>query len=52
LCGEVGRARTLREVEAEAKWLGLDALVRLCQAERRRTEILNPKVVKKNAGWI
>lgn len=53
LCGEADKVRACRVLEAEAKWLKLDALVKLCQLERRRTEILNPsKVVDVKAGWI
>lgn len=55
LCGEVDRARRLREVEGEAKWMGLEALVSLCKAERRRTEIIKPprlNAKKSHEGWI
>lgn len=38
VCGEADRARKLRDVEAEAAWLGLDALVKLCRKERRRAD--------------
>lgn len=53
LCGEADRARKLRETEAEAKWLGLTALVSLCRAERRRKEVKRLSgLQRKGEGWI
>lgn len=50
LFGEADRARKLRETEAEAKWLGLNGLVSLCRAERRRKEVKSGR--RKGDGWI
>ena len=50
MCGEADRARKLRETEAEAKWLGLNGLVSLCRAERRRKEVKSGQ--RKGDGWV
>lgn len=53
LCGEADRAKKLRETEAEAKWVGLTALVSLCRAERRRKEVVKRgSGQRKGDGWI
>jgi len=57
LCGDAERLRRLREVEAEADFLGLEGLARLCRRERLGQEGAGPSArpplaSRKNPGWI